>query len=74
MFKVATLSSLGCHGRNMSLYKIPVATVEGVKMLPELSFQLTIWIKSATKLGISHFMIAELPKMTYSLSASVSYS
>ena len=42
--------------------------------LPSLSFQLSTDTKSATKLGISHFTSAEFPTITYSLSASVSYS
>lgn len=37
---------------------------------PLSSIHATTWTKSATKLGIKHLMIAELPRITYSLGVS----
>lgn len=52
--------------------KVPISS-PGRNSFPSESFQLSTDTKSATKLGISHFMATELPRMTYSLSASASY-
>ena len=73
LFKITAIPCMH-DGETLRVFKIVVPYFLCEKELPSLSIQLIICTRSATKLGISHFISAELPMMTYSFPTSVSYS